>query len=74
MSSSDLISHLYRAASTPRGIRLECETPEDVTRLRQKLYALIAKNPEFSNISLIPHPFSPLELLVINKEPANGDN
>lgn len=65
MSTSDLMVHLYRAASTPRGIAVETD---DVTRLRQKLYALMRDRPEFSNLSLIPSPLNPRELWIVNKE------
>ena len=61
----DLIEHLYRAASTPHGIVVETT---DVTQLRAKLYAIIRKHPEFSNLSLVPSPINPLELWIINKE------
>lgn len=63
---SDLITHLYRAASTPRGIVLESE---DVPRLRTRLYAIMQKHPEFGNLSLIPNPLNPAELFILNKDP-----
>lgn len=63
---SDPTDLLYRAASTPLGIIVEAD---DVTRLRQQLYAIIRKRPlEFGNISLIPSPINPLELWIVNKE------
>ncbi len=63
---SDHTDLLYRAASTPHGISVETN---DVTRLRQKLYAIIRERPaEFGNISLVPSPVNPLELWIINKE------
>lgn len=63
------IEHLYRAASTPRGIVVETD---DVTRLRAKLYALMREYPQFSNLSLIPSPVNPSELWIVNKESPDG--
>lgn len=62
---SDLLSLLYRAASTPLGIVVETD---DVTRLRQQLYPLMKKQTEFGNLSLIPSPINPNELWIVNKE------
>ena len=65
---TNYITHLYRAASTPRGIVV---ASEDVPRLRTRLYAVMQKHPEFSNLSLIPNPLNPGELFILNKDPIN---
>ena len=67
--SLDLIEHLYRAASTPLGIVVECD---DVLKLRQKLYALRGDKSEFKNLAFIPSPLNPRELFIVNKEPSDG--
>ena len=54
---------------TPLGIIVKTD---NVTLLRQKLYAARKSDPVFAPISLVPSPVNPDELWIVNKENARG--
>lgn len=65
-----MIEHLYTALRSPYGVIVETD---NVTLLRQKLYALRKQDPALSVLTFKPSPLNPTgELWIIKRKESDG--
>ena len=68
-SELELLEHLYAALRSPLGVVIETDDPE---YLRQKLYPMRKKDPDFSILSFIISPMNGMDLWILRK-PDNAE-
>lgn len=70
--SLELVELMYAAIHSEFGVVIETSDPE---RLRQKLYPLRKKNPDFDPLAFVISPLNPQDLWIIKqpKETVNAE-
>lgn len=64
-----LLQLLYDALVTPNGVVVETPDPEF---LRQKLYPIRKREPQFTSLAFVISPINGLDLWILNKGASNG--